>query len=82
MEGGTVCGGGDYTNTTTTCLTLTQDEWQTSASLIERRYWHSSWASPSGLTILMGGGDSPETTEKIQEDGTSVRSFDLDFSLM
>ena len=45
------------------------------------RYDHSSWVSPSGLTILLGGGYSftTRTTEKIQEDGTSVKSFDLEY---
>ena len=42
------------------------------------RSFHSSWASPSGL-ILLGGwdSDSSNTTEKIQEDGTSTLSFGL-----
>ena len=44
------------------------------------RYWHSSWASPSGV-ILLGGGWSPRTSERIQEDGTSVSGFPLEYDL-
>ena len=49
--------------------------------IIFTRYGHSSWSSPSGLTILMGGdySSSLRTTEKIQEDGTSVRGYDLQY---
>ena len=43
------------------------------------RSGHSSWDSPSGL-ILLGGGDSPRTTEKIQQDGGSSYSFELKYS--
>ena len=40
MEGLTVCGGG---TSQTSCLSLTNGTWQTSASLLERRYTsHSS----------------------------------------
>ena len=45
------------------------------------RYHHVSWASPSG-TILMGGGHSPRTSEKIDESGTSSYSFDLEYDTM
>ena len=43
------------------------------------RYRHSSWDSPSGL-ILLGGGYSRRTTEKIQQDGGSSYSFELKYS--
>ena len=45
------------------------------------RYGHSSWASPSGV-ILLGGGSSPRTSERIQDDGTSTDSFSLGYDLM
>ena len=48
--------------------------------IIFTRFGHSSWSSPSGLTILMGGYNSSRTTEKIQEDGTPVRGYDLHYS--
>jgi len=65
----------------TSCLTLTDDgTWETTTTLLlEQRWWHSSWASPSGL-ILMGGGKSKNTTEKINEDGTSSYSFPLEYN--
>ena len=44
------------------------------------RLWHSSWASPSGV-ILLGGGWSHGTSERIQDDGTSTGSFNLEYSL-
>ena len=44
------------------------------------RYRHSSWASPSGV-ILLGGGGSPRTSERIQDDGTSTDSFSLGYEL-
>ena len=40
---------------------------------------HSSWASPSGVRIL--GGNDLRTSERIQEDGTSVRGFTLEYDL-
>ena len=50
-------------------------------NLIIIRYYHSSWASPSGV-ILMGGRYSETTTEKIQPGGTSTASFNLKHSTM
>ena len=46
------------------------------------RAYHSSWASPSGV-ILLGGVPHPNyrTSERIQEDGTSVSGFNLEYSL-
>ena len=43
------------------------------------RWGHSSWASPSGLMLLGGGGDGLRTTEKINENGTSSYSFPLKY---
>ena len=43
------------------------------------RWGHVSWDSPSGI-ILLGGYDSPRTTEKIQQDGGSSYSFQLKYS--
>ena len=42
------------------------------------RGMHSSWASPSG-TILMGGYDSPKTTEKLGTNGFTTDSFTLQY---
>jgi len=81
MEDRTICGGG-YSNsdTLTSCLSLTDEgTWNKTATLLEGRYDHSSWASPSGL-ILLGGGGSIRTSEKIGEDGTSRNSFKLNYT--
>ena len=43
------------------------------------RWGHSSWASPSGLMLLGGGGDGLRTTEKINKNGTSSYSFPLKY---
>ena len=43
------------------------------------RWWHSSWASPSGLILMGGEGGQPWTTEKIMEDGNAIYSFDLKY---
>merc|ERR1711973_445306 len=90
MEEMTVCGGhgngDDYGDTSaryhdpTSCLTLKDGTWQTTATLLGARWGHSSWASPSGV-ILLGGGWSPRTSERIQEDGTSVSGFPLEYPL-
>jgi len=66
----------------TSCLTLTDAGWEVTTTLLEDRYYHSSWDSPAGV-ILMGGDGrygSPRTTEKILQDGTSTASFDLRYS--
>jgi len=80
MEEMTVCGG-FVTSTGTSCLTLIDGTWQTTTTLLEERDEHSSWASPSGV-ILLGGEGSPRTSERIQEDGTSVSGFTLEHSLL
>jgi len=75
MEGTVVCGGGDG-DTQTSCVNLTDDgTWERTATLLNRRTGHSSWASPSGI-ILLGGYNNSLSTEKIQN-GKSSNSFDL-----
>ena len=46
--------------------------------ILNIRFGHVSWASPSG-TILIGGLSSPRTSEKIDESGTSSYSFNLEY---
>ena len=77
MEGLTVCGG--Y-NTQTSCISLSEGVWANTTTLLQARVHHSSWASSSGV-ILLGGRDlnSSQTTERIQQNGTSVGSFDLKY---
>merc|ERR1712066_317884 len=78
---GTVCGGGPYFSTETSCLTLIDGTWMTTTTLLEERWYHSSWASPSGVILLGGGSNSGRTSERIQEDGTSVSGFPLEYDI-
>merc|ERR1719295_461938 len=78
MEEMTVCGGVD---TERSCLTLIDGTWQTTTTLLEERFHHSSWASPSGVILLGGSYSSSRTSERIQEDGTSVSGFPLEYDL-
>jgi len=78
MEKKILCGSYD-SGTERFCLTLTDDGWERTTTLLEERWAHCSWDSPSGL-ILLGGEGSPRTTEKIQQDGGSSYSFYLKYS--
>ena len=49
-----------------------------SSMILIIRYYHCSWAAPSGL-FLLGGAVSKRTTEKILENGTSSSSFELKY---
>ena len=76
-QDGLVACGGDNTAFRTSCATLTGEGWQESHQLQERRDDHSSWRSPAGL-LLMGGWDSPTSTEILSvTDSTSTPSFTL-----
>ena len=78
MERLTVCGGSAYTETNKVCLSLTTAGWLTSSYLLDWRYFHSSWSSPSGL-VLLGGEASPTTSERLQEGGNTTYSFPLHY---
>ena len=59
------------------CDQLTKDGWQTGPSTIKSRRWHTSAVVPQGL-LLLGGFDSPDTTELLTLDGGAGReSFSL-----
>ena len=62
MYGLEVCGGQD---TLGSCVTFHKGEWGKSRFLAEKRMAHSSWATHGGV-VLMGGLDSPTTTETIK----------------
>lgn len=80
QEGKMLCGGA-LPSTMINCLTLTNGTWVETTKLRDNRTYHSSWASPSGIILLGGvaGGKRLRTTEKIQEGGTSVTSFPLEY---
>ena len=77
MEKNVICGG--HHPAWKYCFTLTNGTWEFTTTLLEQRFRHSSWASPSGM-ILLGGIFSKRTTEKIGEDGTSSYSFELKYN--
>ena len=59
------------------CLQMkTSGEWETSHSFTSERWAHTSWSSEGGI-LLIGGHDSPKTTELASPDGSSQRKFDL-----
>ena len=55
----------------TTCLQLVDGDWITSHHLQAGRYLHTSWTTPSGDVVLVGGADEYQTTELVKTDGTT-----------
>ena len=75
QNGFIICGG--Y-NTETSCLTLAAGgQWNVSHQLKYKRYQHSSWDTPDGGVLLIGGVYSRTTTELLTDDGGSVEKFKL-----
>ena len=80
MDSLEICGGGYFTNTTTTCITFTSGQWVTSHALAEERWHHTSWSTEAGI-ILMGGDLSGMTTEIIsQGEYDGVPWFDMQYN--
>ena len=81
QTGLTACGGGTIGSDTTNCIKFESGSWITlTDNLVYSRSSHSSWRTPSGDILLIGGlssGDSGKTTEIVFQNGTSIRSFDL-----
>ena len=59
----------------TSCSSLSGGAWSEGAVLRERRRWHTTATTPRGL-LLVGGFDSPNTTEVVVE-GEAVAGFPL-----
>ena len=77
LTGNLLCGG-VYPGTSTNCLELKEngDGWTPfSTALTQSRLAHSQWDSPSGI-ILLGGYDSPDTTELVNNAG-SISQFTM-----
>ena len=75
------CGGGYSSAIKTTCVRLSGGSWSPSHQLVEKRAYHSIWASPAG-TLLMGSNEykRKNTTELLDTNtGKSVRSFPLKY---
>ena len=77
MDSLLICGG--YYNATP-CLTFSSGKWITSHSLVEGRGDHTSWQTEQGV-VLMGGADSPATSETVQMGGEQGEpSFPMQYS--
>jgi len=60
----TICGG---MYTFTSCITFSSGEWVTSHSLPEERWYHNSWVMEADSILLLGGLESPDTTDVVSE---------------
>ena len=49
--------------------------------LLQRRSGHTSWSVDEGV-MLMGGADSPRTTEIAKWDGSNVETFRLKYETL
>ena len=79
QSGLTACGGYD---TRRSCIKFEAGSWTTlTDNLVEERRSHSSWVSPDGDILLIGGSYSKTTTEIVYQNGTSIRSFDLKYEI-
>ena len=76
-QSGLVTCGGRYAQTS--CYTFSAGVWTESHSLLQSRYWHSSWSSPLG-TVLIGSTNSRTTTELLMDDDQSTELFSLKYS--
>ena len=83
QNGFIICGGYNTVSPVNTggynsCLTLAADgQWNVSHQLKYKRYQHSSWDTPDGGVLLIGGVYSRTTTELLTDDGGSVEKFKL-----
>ena len=80
QSGLTACGGSGSDNHRN-CIKFEDGSWTTlTDNLVEKREDHSSWVSPDGDILLIGGYYSGTTTEIVYQNGTSIRSFDLKYN--
>ena len=82
-QSGLVACGGE--STSSSCVTFSGGQWNTSHSLSSSRMFHSSWTSAKHGTILMGGGYSSSSltsTEMLTDSGNSQESFELKYETM
>ena len=87
-QSGLIACGGSYDIDTRSCIKFKDGSWTTlTDNLVEMRTRHSSWINPDGDILLIGGDDgvnvngSPNTTEIVYQNGTSIRSFDLKYRI-
>jgi len=79
QSGLTACGGyGDDLDSLYTCMTFQSGSWTTlTDNLPGGRDQHSSWVTPDGDILLIGGTSTETSTAIVFQNGSSIRSFDL-----
>jgi len=77
MDTSYICGGESRGDTN--CLHLVNGQWTEGNTLVEKRREHCSWETEDGI-LLMGGFDSPTTSEIVNIDGgQGGPAFDLKY---
>ena len=73
QNGNLICGGYESPDN---CLIWTSGSWNVSHNLLHARDQHSSWSTDEGL-LLVGGYDSPTTTEMLTWEGLTEERFTI-----
>ena len=73
-QSGLITCGGRYTKDS--CLIFSSGTWKSHGTTLKKREDHSSFQHNNEI-LLIGGQDSPNTTEIVTEDGTNRPSFNL-----
>ena len=79
QDGGLACGGHPNRDTRTSCDRWTAGSWTRTHTLREQRASHSSWSTAEGV-FLIGGENSPLTTELVKQDGSVEEGFVLKYN--
>ena len=80
MDNLTICGGKDKNDFLQTCITFSSGDWVTTNTLEQARIEHSSWQTDQGI-VLMGGFESPNTSEMISAtSGHSEPFFTMEYN--
>ena len=76
QSGPIACGGWGGTS----CLTFSSGQWKETHSMFQKREGHVAWDSPKGV-LLMGAvyGEKVNTTELLNEDGSSTQQFNMKY---
>ena len=76
MDGDILCGGG---GTETSCLHFGSDGWTKYGwNLLQKREDHVTWRRPDDSLQIMGGWESPKTSEIVTSGGSQI-GFDLQY---
>ena len=58
---------------------MSNGEWSVSHNLKYKRFAHTSWDTPDGGVLLVGGGDDSQNAELLNDDGGSDELFTLKY---